>query len=135
MPLYSTFEEFLVHSHANPNPQKLTRSPGAKLWFTPKKGVGFSLEPPLETSHAQTYGERTSLEPIQVDLGSPTEAGEGLGSRAGQENPITPFLVGTKIKPTIPSTSKQRPSTQIPTSTKRLTKTTAKGPSSKRPKR
>ena len=135
MPMYSTFEEFLAHAHANQSPQKLTRSPRANLWFTPKKDVGFSLEPTLETSPTQTREEGTSVEPIQVDLGSSTKAREGPRNGASQENPITPFLVGTKTRPTTRFASKQGPSTQTLASTKRPTKTPTKGSSSELPKR
>ena len=83
----------------------------------------------------QTRGEETSLELLQVDSRSPIEAGMGSVSGANQADPATSFPVGAKIRPIIRSPSKEGPSTQTPTSTKRPTKTPSKGSSSKRPKR
>ena len=104
--------------------------------LTPKKGVGLSLEPALETSPIQTgtRGEGTSMELIQVDVESPSEAGKEHGSGAGQENPETSFLGGTKMRPLTWLATKQSPDTKTLASTKRVTKALSIGSSSKRPK-
>ena len=66
----------------------------------------------METSHVHIEGEGISLEPIQVDLGSSTEAREESRSEASQKNLVILFLIVAKIKPMTWSTSKQGPSTQ-----------------------
>ena len=51
---------------------------------------------------------------------------------ASQEDPVTPFPVGTKTRPMTRSATKQGPPIEIPASSKRPTKTSGKGSSSKR---
>ena len=65
-PMYSTFEEFLVHTHTNSSPLKFRKSPRAKFRLTSKKGIGLSFGLALEISPAQTgtKGKGASVEPI-----------------------------------------------------------------------
>ena len=60
---------------------------------------------------------------------------EELEEEAGQADPVTPHPVGTKTRPMIRSATKQGPSKEAPTSSKRPTKTPGKGSSSKRPRK
>ena len=54
---------------------------------------------------------------------------------AGQADPVTPHPIGEKTKPMTRSATKQGPSKEAPTSSKRPTKTPGKGSSSKRPRK
>ena len=54
---------------------------------------------------------------------------------AGQEDPVTLYLVGAKTRPMTRSTTKQGPSKEAPDSSKRPTKTPRKGSNSKRPRK
>ena len=78
--------------------------------------------------------EETNSEPIQVE-DQPAGPGAELKSEPGHKDPATPFLVGAKTRPMTRSANKQGPSTEIPASMKRPTKTRRKGSNFKRPKR
>ena len=81
--------------------------------------------------------EGTSSEPIQVEDQPKTARAESEGpeGKAGQEDPVTPHLVGAKTRPMTRSATKQGPPTETLASSKRPTKTQGKGSSSKRPRK
>ena len=126
-------EPTIASPNIHPSPQRFGNSPRGKFRLTPKRGVGFSLGIALETSLVQTGGEGMSLEPIQTKGSLVGERTEPV-TRLGQEDLVTPFLIGAKTRPMTRSASKQGPSIQIPASTKKPTKTPGKGSSSRRPK-
>ena len=105
-----------------------------KLRLTPRKEVVFSLGLSQQTSLVQIGVKGTSLEPIPVE-DQPEVVGADPESEAGQEDPVTLFLVGAKTRSMTRFASKQGPSMEIPASSKRPTKTPGKGSSSKRPQK
>ena len=92
------------------------KTPRTKFWFIPKKRVGFSLEAALETAPMQIGGVEQARNQSKW-IGSPQEAREEWEGRAGHENPVTSFLVGSKTRPMTRSTRKQGPSIQTLAST------------------
>ena len=70
-----------------------------------------------------------------MDLGSPSRARAERGSGRGLGNSETPFPGRTKTQPLTQLAMKQGSDTKTPASTKRPTKTPAKGSSSKQRKR
>ena len=78
--------------------------------------------------------EGTSSELIQVE-DQPKVAGAEPEGEASQEGPVTPHPVGAKTRPMTRSASKQGPSKETPSSSKRPTKTPGKRSSSKRPQK
>ena len=66
-----------------------------KLCLTPRKEVGFSLGIAHKTLLVQIGWKGTSSEPIQVE-DQPEEVGVDPEGGPGQENPVTPFLIGPR---------------------------------------
>ena len=96
--------------------------------------MGFTLGIERETSTLQIEMEGMNSEPLVLEeevpapveevpmprKEPPTVSRAESERKAGQEDPITLFLVGTKTRPMTRSTTKQRPPTKIPASLKRV---------------